>query len=275
MKDSTNFFLKKQDYLKGIQHRVRLGASHYLQLSFNPEKFPLISQKMEQTFALDHSSSQRNRQKNINFKPVADGFYFFDGSQVHLTILFTLPDSFKESPNFKKDFSSQTQYLNESYTLDRKENFHSIYDKKNRLTIYSSGYPVYVLNCMELPERLSRSGASHQWVWRLHSDFRKGKLEKLLFILEKARNLPKSSKEKELPKLISKLDHELFLLNKLCPFWGVQDDVTSIRRKFKKRVSRSFVPYEVDLFHPEYKGFYISKVTKPLFIKKIKALSNG
>lgn len=275
MNTSISYFLKKQDFLKAVQHRVRLGASHYLQFFFPVEKFDSVSKKMETTFLLKQNSAQRNRQKNLKLRPVADCFYFLQGDSVHLIILFTLPTPFVESPNFKTTFPEQAQFLNETYGLTRRENFFSIYDKKNRLTITSSGYPVYILNCLELPERLARKGSSHQWVWRLHSTFRKGKIEKMVGLLEKARNLPKPVSLVQRDLLFSKLDSELFLLNTLCPFWGVQDDISAIRRKIRKKALDSSLAYQVDLFHPTYKSFYISKVPEKLFLKKVKASSNG
>lgn len=269
---------KKQNFLKAIQQRVRLGASHYLYMAVPCEKFIPLLPKLADKFHLNLNPLQRTRRKNNALLPVANCFCLLTGRTVFIYILFTLPDSFVNSVNFKKAFKEQAQYLNDSFNPSRVDEYYSIYDKKNRLTIFSSdgSVPVYVLNCLELPERLKRQGKSHQWVFRLHPSFIKGKTKKMLSIVEKARNIKKGAQREHLRnKQFLLLQKELDLLKLTVPIWGIQDDVTSISKVINKAVKKSSLDFQVDVYHQTYKGYYFPEMPLNIFTKKIKALSNG
>ena len=261
-----------------LEKRVRLDATYYLSITLPESKAKAKIEHYSTIFKIDRSPSIRSRLKKSI--PSVDLFVFQSrnlqqAGLVTLIFLFHLDESFFITlPDAKKISEKGSAVLNEIFQLEREEKFKSLCDKHNRLTIHSyvkdieQLVPVYTFHKMEIPERLRgkyKNYSSHQWVVRLHKDFREGKITKVNRLFEKARNLAKNQgsqstnenkkiKEQKQLSFYSRIGFELDLLEKMYPSFGVQDDVSLIKNIIFKKNRKAHSGFNFNFTHPSFKS---------------------
>ena len=251
-------------FLSFLEKRVRLGVSYHLTITLPETKAKAKIEEYSVLFKIDRSAAIRSRNKQ-KIPPVdllvLQNRNLQQESLVTLIFLFHLDESFftifPEAYKFSKIGS---QVLNKIFGLKRQENFLSIFDKTQKLSVKScideKLVPIYTIEKMEIPSR--RRGkyenySSHQWVIRLHKDFIRGKVEKINKLFEKARNISKEYRDIGQPKIYSKIEYELSFLEKLYPSFGVQQDVGVIKNKIFKKNRKAHPAFTFNFTHPTFK----------------------
>lgn len=270
------YYSKTHDFLSTLEKRVRLGATYYLSITLPETKAKAKIEHYSAIFKIDRSSSLRSRLKKT-IPPVdllvLQNRNLQQAGLVTLVFLFHLDKRFfiviPEADRFSAKGSA---VLNELFKLERKEIFKSVCDTHNRLIIYSWAenelVPVYTLHKMEIPQRLRgkyENYSSHQWVVRLHKDFITGKIKKVNGLFEKARNLPKQQeskstkenkniKEKKQISFYSRITFELEFLEKMYPSFGVQEDVSFIKKIVFKKNRKAHKGFSFNFTHPLFRS---------------------
>lgn len=270
------YYSKTHDFLSTLEKRVRLGATYYLSITLPETKAKAKIEHYSAIFKIDRSSSLRSRLKKT-IPPVdllvLQNRNLQQADLVTLVFLFHLDKSFFiVIPEADKFSAKGSAVLNELFKLERKEIFKSVCDTHNRLTIHSWAedelVPVYTLQRMEIPERLRGkydNYSSHQWVVRLHKDFIEGKIKKVNYLFEKARNLPKQQgsestkenkniKEKKQINFYSRIAFELEFLEKMYPSFGVQGDVSFIKKIVFKKNRKAHKGFSFNFTHPLFRS---------------------
>lgn len=275
------YFSSTHHFLSVLEKRVRIGASYYLYIILPEAKAKAKIESYSTLFQINRSAAVRSRNKK-KIPPVdllvLQNRNLKQASLVSLLFLFHLDDSFFTLfPQAERISEKGSKFLNEIFSLQREEKFKSIQDKHNRLTILSYSdkelVPVFTLHKLEIPQRIRGkypNYSSHQWVVRLHKLFIKGKIEKINFLFEKARNIPKeqgdksSNKNKEIRKqkqniYYSKIRNELKILEKMYPSFGIQSDVGFIKNAVFKKNKKAHKCFSFNFTHPTFR---VNKIQK-------------
>lgn len=251
-------------FLAFLEKRVRLGVFYYLIITLPEKKAKAKIEEYSALFKIDRSAAIRSRNKQ-SIPPVdllvLQNRNLQQASLVTLTFLFHLDDSFfKDFPEAYKISRVGSKVLNEVFGLERQENFISIFDKNQKLSVRSyineQLVPTYSIEKLEIPLRLRgkyKNYSSHQWVVRLHKDFITGKLEKTNKLFEKAKNVPKEYRNEDQPKIYARIERELSFLEKLYPSFGVQEDVGKIKHLIFKKNKKAHSAFPFNFTHPTFK----------------------
>jgi hypothetical protein len=252
-------------FLSFLEKRVRLGVSYYLTITLPETKAKAKIEEYSAVFKIDRSASIRSRNKKMI--PPVDLLVLQNRNLqkvnlVTLIFLFHLDDHFFVTfPEAHRISKIGSQVLNDIFGLKRKENFVSIFDKKQKIAVqsYSNGalVPVYSIEKLEIPSRLRgtyENYSSHQWVVRLHRDFVRGKVEKIDKLFEKVRNLPKTEKIEQQEGLYQRIERELAFLEKFYPSFGVQKDVEFIKKRVFEKNKKAHPSFMFNFTHPTFKS---------------------
>lgn len=251
-------------FLSFLEKRVRLGVSYYLTMTLSETKAKAKIEEYSTLFKINRSATIRSRNRQ-NIPPVdlliLQNRNLQQANLVTLLFLFHLDKSFFTiCPEAYKNSKQGSQILNDIFGLKRQENFISIFDKTQKISVksYNNGdlVPTYTIEKMEIPSRLRgkyENYSSHQWVVRLHKDFVRGKTEKINKLFEKIRNSPRNIRDKEQKIIYQRIERELDFLEKLYPSFGVQKDVELIKNSIFKKNSKAHPMFTFNFTHPLFK----------------------